>query len=113
MYEAHKGKIPKGLIVCHKCDNKMCINPDHLFVGTQADNMRDMCEKGRKFITNGEVNGQSKLTEEQVIEIRSIRKTQGLSQQKIADMFNVSRANIGLIVTGERWKYLSQNGAKT
>lgn len=51
-FELHKGPIPEGLLACHSCDNKWCVNPDHLFVGTQQDNCLDMCGKGRHWAQN-------------------------------------------------------------
>jgi hypothetical protein len=110
MFEKYNGPIPEGMIVCHKCDNKMCVNSDHLFIGTQADNMKDMCNKGRKFITKGELDGMAKLTESQVLEIRQIKEKRGLSHAKIAEMFNTSTSNIGLIVQGKRWKHSITEG---
>lgn len=65
----HNGEIPVGTQVLHRCDNKVCVNPDHLFLGTSADNRRDCVQKERQ--ARGEHHGRSKLTEESVREIRS------------------------------------------
>lgn len=69
-YMLYKGRIPKGLFVLHKCDTPNCVNPNHLFLGTQADNMKDMVEKGRSL--TGEKNPLAKLTEESILEMRKI-----------------------------------------
>lgn len=62
-WELYKTPIPEGMLICHRCDNVLCVNPDHLFVGTPTDNMVDMSKKGRQW--------QQKLTDSQVIEIRN------------------------------------------
>ena len=69
-WELNRGPIPNGLSVLHKCDTPACVNPDHLFLGTQADNMHDMFAKGRRPTARGERAGKAKLTEEQVLAIR-------------------------------------------
>ncbi len=94
------GVIPKGMYICHKCDVPSCINPDHLFLGTQKDNIRDASKKGR--IPRGEDNCLSKLMNNQVI---GIRKATG-SHDEIAATFNISRANVGAIKRGETWRHL-------
>lgn len=71
-YEIHHGDIPAGLIVRHKCDNRVCVNPDHLELGTHADNTQDMLERGRANPPRGERSGNAKLTAEQVASIRAV-----------------------------------------
>lgn len=103
-YRLTKGEIPDGIQVCHHCDNPPCVNPEHLFLGTNKQNSDDMMAKGRNKPLKGEANkGGGKLTWENVREIRALRAT-GLSQQSIADKFAVSQPMIGLIVRGEKWK---------
>ena len=69
-WEFTYGKIPEGLCVLHKCDNKACVNPAHLFIGTHNDNMQDMIKKNRQSHNTGQLNGNNKLTQNQVLEIR-------------------------------------------
>lgn len=101
MYELVFGKIKKGLYVLHKCDNKKCVNPEHLFLGNHKDNMKDMVKKGRQ--SRGE-DSRSKLTEKQVIEIRKIYKK--FNQQELADRFKVSRRLIHNIIYKKAWKHI-------
>lgn len=104
-YELHRGSIPDGMMVLHKCDNPTCINPDHLFLGTDADNMQDKIEKGRANFLVGERVYNARLTSGQVIEIRRLSK-QGISQSRIARQFGVSTSAIGSIVSRKNWKHI-------
>ena len=100
-YELYVGKIPKGKCIMHKCDNRACVNPDHLMIGTQKDNMDDMRIKGRG--ARGERCNKAKLTEADIVRIKDIYPR--LTQVKIAKMFNVSQASISYIVKGINWKH--------
>lgn len=99
------GEIPDGLHVCHACDNPPCCNPQHLWIGTHADNMHDMISKGRKGTRTGrclgETNGRAKLTEREVEEIRARRPAE--TQRALAAEYGVSQSHIGAIEHGRRW----------
>lgn len=98
-FELFKGEIGDKF-VCHKCDNTKCVNPDHLFLGTQKENMQDCVNKKRQ--NYGSNNGMSKLTPIEVAGIRNLYNY-GLTQKQISQIFKTSRSNIGLIVTNKRW----------
>lgn len=92
------------LHVLHSCDNPKCCNPDHLFAGTNFDNVKDRVSKDRTVSPQlwGDQNGASKLTNDQIKEIRIQYKDCGLSQSKIAAMFGVKQPQISRIVNGQR-----------
>lgn len=93
-----------GQIVCHTCDNPPCVNPAHLFLGTQNENIQDCVTKGRRSPQGGSKNHNTKLTEIQVDEIRKLwDRPEKVTQQFIADRYNVSQRTISLIVRGETW----------
>jgi hypothetical protein len=104
-YTVHKGSIPDGLFVCHSCDIPACLNPDHLWLGTNQQNMDDMRQKGRDYMGKGEKNPFAKLTEVEVIEIKKLLKTD-LRHRTIADKFNVSRSCINNIKQGDTWAWV-------
>jgi len=95
------GPIPDKLFVCHSCDNRACINPDHLFLGTPKDNSTDMVEKDRQ--AKGEECGNSKLTEKQVKEIRNSPE----SSRKVAAKFGISKTNVLDIKRKKIWRHLA------
>jgi hypothetical protein len=100
----YKGEIPKGINVLHKCDNRKCTNPEHLFLGTAKDNAIDRQEKnrGQKGITHNKC----KLTEENVREIKHLLHV-GLSCAKIAKKFSVTDGTIWFIKEGWTWKHIN------
>lgn len=104
-WEIHCGEIPAGMEVCHRCDVPQCVNPTHLFLGTQADNMRDASQKGRSC--RGERQGNAKLKESDIPQIFAMRAS-GMKLLDIANHFNVSRAAVGDILLYKRWSYLSK-----
>lgn len=103
-YELKKGDIPDGLFVLHRCDNPSCVRPDHLFLGTLAENCRDRHRKGRTAF--GSRNGWSKLTEPEVKSIRKLAATGHLLQKEIASQFGVTSENIGHILSGKTWRHV-------
>lgn len=99
------GEIPRGMYVLHKCDVCACVNPSHLFLGTQLDNMRDMKSKGRARDKFGEDNPKAKLTELQVRDIHSLYKS-GESGVFLSKKFGVTKTHIYYILSGKSWKYV-------
>jgi hypothetical protein len=118
-WSIHFGEIPAGIQVCHHCDNPPCVRPDHLFLGTQQDNMRDMLFKGRvptgdahvwrrrpELVLRGSRAPRAKLTEEQVDAIREARKTDHPSYSQLAKQYGVTIGAIGSIIRGDNWRHL-------
>lgn len=97
-----KGKIPKKSKVCHKCDVPSCVNPDHLFLGTQKENMKDAYDKGR-MIDRKLGRRRNKLTYDQVLEIKKLN-AQGISRKELENKFNVKKTCIAKILRGDSWK---------
>lgn len=106
-YDVWVDPIPVGLLVRHKCDNPPCINPDHLEVGTYADNMRDKVERGRSNSVRGVHAGLAKLTDVKVREIRYLWSTGDFLQRDIAKMYGVSASAIGQVVVRKSWKHVA------
>lgn len=117
-WELHKGPIPNGIEVCHQCDNPLCVNPDHLWLGTHAENMRDMAQKKRSTIgdrnpsrlypervARGERNGHAKLDETDVHALRIMARC-GQKHGDIARVFGISSSLVSMIAAGKRWHHL-------
>lgn len=102
-YSNFRGPIPEGLYVCHRCDVRCCVNPDHLFLGTHADNMADMSKKGRCRASRhrGVANPKAKLTENDVHQIRALRGH--LTIRRIGEMFGTTHGVISKIHLGKLW----------
>lgn len=107
MYESYKGEIPDKMFVCHKCDNPKCVNPDHLFLGTHQDNMNDRNSKNRQSRQKGSQNAQSKLNEEQVLEIKRLLAETNLTQKEIGEKYGVDHRTISLIKRGKNWTHVN------
>ena len=101
-YEAFHGPVPDGLNVLHKCDNPSCVNPDHLFAGTQKQNIIDCRDKGRLVDNRGQKHGMAKLTEDQV---REIRKWTG-SYASGGRYFGLSEATVRNIIQRKSWRHI-------
>lgn len=110
-YSSFKGDIPEGMDVCHRCDVRHCVNPEHLFVGTRKQNMEDCVNKGRQAKGDklqhlvGEKCNFSKLCSDDVIQIRKL-KSEGVKTSEIAFKFNVSGDNIRRIVRRDTWSHI-------
>jgi hypothetical protein len=104
-WEFYYGPIPEGLKVLHQCDTPSCVNPHHLFTGTNKDNTQDMIRKNRKFLTKGELQKSSKLKSSDVVSIRESIKL-GELECSLATKFNVSQSTISLIKHRKIWTHI-------
>lgn len=102
-YFIHNGDFDRSLCVMHTCDNPTCVNPDHLRLGTNDDNMADMVSKGRA--TRGTRNVKAKLNESDVIKIRELNAS-GVSRKDIRGMFPVGKTQIAYVIKGINWKHV-------
>jgi hypothetical protein len=105
-YIITNGEISKNLVICHKCDRRSCVNPNHLFLGTQKENLKDMSQKGRRnpADTSGENNGRSIVTLQTVNEIRSKYEDGGISARKLGLLYGLSETQTFRIIKRESWK---------
>lgn len=112
-YHLHKGTIPDGMLICHRCDNRLCVNPDHLFLGTHQDNNQDCAAKGRSYgyKTRGEANPATNLTDAAVKEIVR-RRLSGDRLKPLAKSFGVSPQAICNIMKGRSWTHVTGYGVR-
>jgi hypothetical protein len=101
-YQLAVGTIPAGLVVCHRCDNPGCVNPNHLFLGSQADNLRDMHAKGRGNPPRGNLHPKARLTDAIVLAIRNDTR----SHRQLARVYGIGKSTVGMIKAGVTWKHL-------
>lgn len=107
------GPIPDGLLICHHCDNRKCVRPDHLFLATQKDNIQDALNKGRIATgaalnhpaQEGELNNNAKVTRKQVMQVLTLYDN-GHTQATIARKTGINRANVWAIVHRKSWQHL-------
>ena len=104
-YELHIGPIPSGMSVLHACDNPKCVHPDHLFLGTNNDNVQDMINKGRSL--RGERNPMARLTTADIKDIRE-SASRGESFRSIAARLNVSSTSVYCVAKGRTWTHVSK-----
>lgn len=113
-YQFACGPIPSDHVVCHRCDNPKCVRPDHLFLGLQADNARDMYAKGRQNLSglaaadhSGDNHGQAKLTARDVEEMLALLKA-GMTPKEASRRYNISLSRVYSIRSGRAWKCVSR-----
>lgn len=103
-WELYRGSIPSGMLVCHTCDNALCVNPEHLYLGTYSDNRADAVARGNWSIkyANGVAHGLAKLTDTEVLEIRSSTE----SSRSLAVLFGVHPTQIQRIRARKTWRHI-------
>lgn len=105
-WELYRGEIPAGMHVLHKCNNRVCVNPGHLYLGSNAQNVADMIKAGR--VARGERSGRSKLREVDVIEIFFSDGT----EEEVSKKYGISAANVGHIRRGTSWSHITKSAPK-
>ena len=105
-YQQYVGKIPSGLWVLHKCDNTVCVNPEHLFLGTAGDNARDRAAKGRNANRVGENNFNVRLTEKKVLEIRKLYSTRRYTRKELSEKFKTCWQTIDNVIRKLTWAHI-------
>jgi hypothetical protein len=129
-WQLHNGIIPNGLFVCHTCDNRKCVRDDHLFLGTNDDNMKDAVRKGRMAsgdnhglrkhpecngvhlhpeVVRGERNGNAILTNERVFALRRMGKLTIAEKRRLAEEYGVGIGVIWSVLSGKTWKHLLED----
>lgn len=106
-WEEERGEIPEGMKVCHSCDNPPCINPSHLWLGTDYDNTHDSMRKGRQRKRRGEQHGNASITEIQALEIISAIAS-GEKDRKISNKIGCSKNIVSMIRYNRIWKHLAR-----
>jgi hypothetical protein len=105
-YELLVGDIPDGAMVLHSCDNRCCVNPHHLRVGSHEENMRDMTMRNRAARPSGVKNAEAKLTDAEVEQIRKTYAIGGVSQRSLADRFGVCQQLVSQIIVRKIWAHI-------
>lgn len=107
-YLFFNGEIQDGLCVCHSCDNRGCVNPTHLFLGTPADNNADMKAKGRYVHHRGERSPGARLTDAEAAEILSLAQKGEMTQKEIGKIYGVGHTTVSAIFVGDNWGHLER-----
>jgi hypothetical protein len=103
-YREFVGEIPTGMFVCHRCDVRHCINPEHLFLGSNQENIADMVSKGRNAL--GERNHKAKLTEADVKMVRHLYSAERKTYRAIGELYGVTEQAVYAIIRGKNWKHV-------
>lgn len=108
-WEMHNGPVPDGLAVLHHCDNPLCVNPAHLYAGTQSQNCHDRAvrRRGKEHRQHGEANDNAKITEAEVIAILALLKA-GKSQTVVAKLFGLTQPYVSKLSRGQYWRHLAK-----
>jgi hypothetical protein len=104
-YELHHGEVSEGKVICHKCDVKLCVNPEHLFIGTQKDNIHDMFSKNRDNRPKGSKHHNTKLNEEKVLGIKELLM-KGFKIKEVAEIYKVPYSTISQIKSEKSWRHI-------
>jgi len=102
--ELVNGPVPNGLCVCHSCDNKLCVRPSHLFIGTRKDNLQDMTNKNRR--ARGASMGMAKLDDGKVVRIRLLHKW-GMTCADLSRKFGVTNGTMSAVLNRKTWRHVA------